>query len=96
MQLERRALTRESRLIDLFALVSEPIMLERTLALTGGQTRLSLERTVWDGLDEAARREGRPVADLCGELDATKPTEVDLSTAIRTFVLSYYRQSSRV
>ncbi|PWC43913.1 ribbon-helix-helix domain-containing protein [Azospirillum sp. TSO22-1] len=93
MQLERKSYAGASRLADLFSLVSGPILLERTLALTDGQARLSLETSVWEGLDEAARREGRPVAELCGELDASKPSEVDLSTAIRTFVLGYYRKA---
>lgn len=95
MQFERNAQYRDRRLADLYALVAEPLILERTVALTGGQTRLLLETAVWEGLDEAARREGRPVADLCGELNANKPSEVDLPTAIRTFVLSYYRQVER-
>ncbi|HYH38906.1 MAG TPA: ribbon-helix-helix domain-containing protein [Azospirillum sp.] len=94
MQLERKAHRAAPRITDLLSLVSGPIMTERTLALTGGQARLSLETMVWEGLDEAARRQGRPVAELCGELDATKPSEVELATAIRTFVLGYYRQAN--
>lgn len=96
MQLENKVRPSASWRADLASLISGPIMSERTLALTDGQARLSLETTVWEGLDEAARREGRPVADLCGELDAVKPSEVELSTAIRTFVLHYYREAEGV
>lgn len=93
MQLENKVRPSASRFADLASLISGPIMSERTLALTDGQARLSLETAVWEGLDEAARRQGRPVADLCGELDTVKPSEVDLSTAIRAFVLHYYREA---
>lgn len=93
MQLENKARTPASRLAHLATLMRAPILSERTIALTGGPALLSLETTVWDGLDEAARREGRPVSDLCGELNAIKPFEVELSTAIRTFVLRYYREA---
>ncbi|WP_448190760.1 ribbon-helix-helix domain-containing protein [Azospirillum sp. sgz301742] len=93
MQVENKVHRSASRLADLASLMSAPIMSERTLALADGQSRLSLETTVWEGLDEAARREGKPVSELCGALDAVKPSEVELSTAIRTFVLHYYREA---
>ena len=93
MQLENKVRAPVSRFAHLASLITAPMMSERTIVLAGGPTRLSLETTVWEGLDEAARREGRPVADLCGELDSVKPFEMELSTAIRTFVLRYYRDA---
>jgi predicted DNA-binding ribbon-helix-helix protein len=93
MQLENKVRPSASRFAHLASLMTVPTLSERILALTDGPTRLSLETTVWEGLDEAARRQGRPVADLCGELDTVKPSEVELSTAIRTFVLHYYREA---
>ena len=93
MQVENKLPRAASRHADLVSLITAPILSERTLALADGQTRLSLETMVWEGLDEAARREGKHVAELCGELDAEKSSEVDLSTAIRAFVLSYYREA---
>lgn len=77
-------------------LMDEPLMAERTIALGAGVVRLSLERTVWEGLEDAARSQGRLMADLCGELDAVKPPGMELSTAIRTFVLRYYREAEEV
>jgi len=93
MQFEDKFSRAASRRADLASLMAAPALAERTLALADGQTRLSLETTVWEGLDEAARREGKHVSELCGELDAGKPSEVELSTAIRTFVLRYYREA---
>lgn len=93
MQLENKIRPANSRLAELASLIAAPILSERTVVLADGPARLRLEDMVWDGLDEVARREGRPVTDLCGELDATKPGEVELTTAIRTFVLHYYRQA---
>lgn len=96
MQFENKFAPLASRRADLAALMVAPVLSERTLALADGQTRLSLESTVWEGLDEAARRQGKHVAELCGELDAKRPSEMELSTAIRTFVLRYYREAEGV
>lgn len=94
MQLENKIHSKASVLGDVMSLISAPFMMERIIPLPAGPARLELETLVWEGLDEAARRQGRPVADLCWELDETRPHEVELGTAIRTFVLGYYRTAA--
>jgi len=91
MQLENKIRCDRPALPDLASLIAGPLLSERTIALAGRPTRLCLETIVWEGLDEAARREGRTVADLCGELEIDLDAEVSLDTAIRTYVLRYFR-----
>ena len=95
MQMEKKIRAERSGLPRLAALMAAPLMAERSIVLAGRRARLRLETEVWNGLDEVARRQGRPVADLCGELDDARDDGVPLSSAIRTFVLDYFREASR-
>lgn len=93
MQFESKSPRAASPRADLASLMVMPVLAERTLTLADGQTKLSLETMVWEGLEEAARCQGKHAAELCGELESVKPAGVDLATAIRTFVLTYYREA---
>lgn len=95
MQLENKIRYDRSVLPDLAALITAPLLSERTIALEGRPTRITLETIVWEGFDEAARRQGRTVSDLCGELGTDLDADVSLDTAIRTYVLSYFRSPER-
>ena len=94
MQIESKIRSERASAADMASLVTWPVMAARTIPLPGRRARLRLEAMVWDGFDEIARREGRPVTDLCNELDATRPSNVSLATAVRTFVLDYFRAAN--
>ncbi|HYH18278.1 MAG TPA: ribbon-helix-helix domain-containing protein [Azospirillum sp.] len=94
MQLEKKIHAEISKVSAATSLVAWPLVTSRTITLSGRSARLRLEASVWDGLDEVARREGRAVTDLCAELDARRATDTPLTTAIRAFVLGYFREAS--
>ncbi|MBY6265462.1 aryl-sulfate sulfotransferase [Azospirillum sp. 412522] len=68
-------------------------MASRTIPLPNRRARLRLEEAVWNGLDDIARKERRPVQELCREVDALRPSNTPLTSAIRNYVLDYYRQA---
>jgi len=93
MQLENKIRSESPKVSQVASLVAWPLVVSRTVPVAGRQARLRLETSVWEGLDEVSRREGRPVADLCSELDATRADGTPLATAIRTYVLGYFREA---
>ncbi|MBL8791602.1 MAG: ribbon-helix-helix domain-containing protein [Rhizobiales bacterium] len=60
--------------------------LKRSLTIAGHRTSLSLEAEFWDALTAAARSEGKSLATLVGEIDATRGTR-NLSSAVRIWLL---------
>ncbi len=64
---------------------------KRSLTLRGHRTSVSLEDEFWQAFREIADTQGRAVNDLAAEIDAARGTETGLATAIRLFVLEYYR-----
>lgn len=76
----------------LSALMSWPIMESRAIPLGSRVTTVRLEHIVWEGLDEIAQREGRPVKELCQELDGSRSDATPLTSVIRSYVLDYFRR----
>ncbi|XWZ94094.1 ribbon-helix-helix domain-containing protein [Azospirillum sp. B2RO_4] len=72
-----------------------PSIVSRTIPLKDRRARLRLETAVWSGLDDIAQKERRPVRELCIEVDALRPSTTPLTSAIRSYVLDYYRRSER-
>jgi predicted DNA-binding ribbon-helix-helix protein len=66
----------------------------RTLVIDGEETALSLETAFWDALTLMADDQHRSITaiieDASGNTDAG-----DLSSAVRLFVLDYYRRRGR-
>ncbi|MEM9425365.1 MAG: ribbon-helix-helix domain-containing protein [Pseudomonadota bacterium] len=69
--------------------MSRPV--KRSLTLRGHRTSVSLEDEFWRAFREIAEERDRPINDLAAEIDAARNLETGLATAIRLFVLSYYR-----
>ncbi len=59
---------------------------KHSLVIAGHRTSISLEDAFWFGLKRIAGTEGRALANLVAEIDATRG-EANLSSAIRVFVL---------
>lgn len=51
---------------------------------------MRLESSLWDALEEIARREGGSVNELCGRIDSRRG-EMSLTGAVRAALVSYYR-----
>lgn len=69
--------------------MSRPI--KRSLTLRGHRTSVSLEDDFWQAFRDIAAEKSIPVNALAAEIDASRDLEAGLATAIRLYVLSYYR-----
>lgn len=64
---------------------------KRSLTLRGHRTSVSLEDEFWNGFRDIAGTMHRPINDLAAEIDQERGVEMGLASAIRLFVLRYYR-----
>jgi len=65
-------------------------VLKRAIRLAGNKTFISLEDQFWDGLREIARNENIRLYALIERID-TNRTRHNLSSAVRLFVLDYFK-----
>jgi len=66
--------------------------LKRSFNIKGHRTSISLEAPFWDALKQAAQQEGVSLAKLVETIDATRDAD-GLSSAVRIWLLHYYRRS---
>jgi predicted DNA-binding ribbon-helix-helix protein len=65
-------------------------VVKRSIVIAGHKTSVSLEDAFWQGLKEIAGGRNATLSDLVGAIDAERE-HGNLSSAIRLFVLSAYR-----
>ena len=63
---------------------------KRTIVLSGHKTSIGIEHEIWENLREIAVERGQTIRALVAEIDADRKF-ANLSSAVRTFVLCYYR-----
>ena len=63
---------------------------KRSLVIAGHKTSISLEDAFWASLKEISNVEGRSTAALIEAIDKGRG-EIGLSSAVRLYVLDYYR-----
>jgi predicted DNA-binding ribbon-helix-helix protein len=63
---------------------------KRSIIIDGHKTSVTLEDEFWGGLREIARRRNATITSLVMQIDDAR-TENNLSSAIRIFVLNYFR-----
>jgi predicted DNA-binding ribbon-helix-helix protein len=61
---------------------------KRSLSIRGHRTSVSLEDAFFDELEAAAARRHMALAGLVSDIDARRPAETNLSSALRLFVLA--------
>jgi predicted DNA-binding ribbon-helix-helix protein len=68
-------------------------LVKRSVKVGGRKTSVHLEDAFWDGLKSIADAQGIPVNQLFATIDSErrKGHHTNLSSAIRLFVLDYYR-----
>ena len=71
-------------------------MAKRSITVAGHRTSISLEGAFWQALAEIAKAKGTSLAGLVVEIDKARPPEVNLSSAIRLFVLDWFRSGKPV
>ncbi|KKB79967.1 arylsulfate sulfotransferase [Devosia soli] len=65
-------------------------MQKRSLSIAGHRTSIALEPEFWAGLEAIAAERRLSLASLVREIDETRTVQ-NLSSALRLFVLAFYR-----
>ncbi|MDU8929186.1 ribbon-helix-helix domain-containing protein [Alisedimentitalea sp. MJ-SS2] len=69
--------------------MSRPV--KHSLTLRGHRTSVSLEEEFWQAFRDIAAERGQPLNALAAEIDEARGFDSGLASAIRLFVLRYYR-----
>lgn len=64
---------------------------KRSLTLKGHRTSVSLEDEFWQAFRSIAKEKNQPINALAAEIDVNRDPEVGLASAIRVFILNWYR-----
>ena len=67
------------------------LVIKRSVFFGGFKTSVHLEDAFWVALKEIAAAQGTPVGRLVATIDSERQ-HANLSSAVRLFVLDYYRQ----
>ena len=70
------------------------VVVKRSIVIAGHKTSVSLEDEFWSGLKEIAAARKQTLSDLVASID-TGRAGGNLSSAIRLFVLGYYRSLAK-
>jgi len=70
-------------------------MAKRSVMIAGHRTSISLEEPFRQALADIAAAHGQSVAALTAEIDEARPASTNLSSAIRLYVLDWYRSRAR-
>jgi predicted DNA-binding ribbon-helix-helix protein len=70
-------------------------MAKRSVTIAGHRTSISLEEPFWLELSGIAEARRRPLAALVAEIDRTRPRGINLSSAIRLYVLAEAKRGIR-
>jgi predicted DNA-binding ribbon-helix-helix protein len=70
-------------------------VVKRSIEIAGHRTSVTLEDEFWNSLRDIAKERGSSVRGLVAEIDAGRG-EHNLSSAVRLFVLGFYREASGV
>lgn len=65
-------------------------VVKRSIVVAGHKTSVSLEEAFWSGMKEISASRGMTLSELVAEID-TGRRHGNLSSAIRLFVLDYFR-----
>ena len=65
-------------------------VVKRSIVIASHKTSVSLEEPFWNGLKEIAAEAGLTLSALASKIDAERQTS-NLSSALRLYVLSHYR-----
>ncbi len=69
---------------------------KRSFSIKGHRTSISLEAPFWDALRDAAAEQKLTLAGLVAKIDDARANEGGLSTAVRIWVLDYFRRRAEL
>ncbi len=64
---------------------------KRSLTLKGHRTSVSLEDEFWRAFRDIAEEKQQPINALAADIDVARDPDTGLASAIRVFVLNWYR-----
>ncbi len=70
-------------------------VVKRSIVVAGHKTSVSLEEAFWNGMKEISGERNLTLSELVGEIDDNRQ-QGNLSSAIRLFVLDYFRRRAIV
>jgi predicted DNA-binding ribbon-helix-helix protein len=76
---------------------SEPAkssLINRNIVVNGHRTSVRLEAEMWSDLQAICRRENKSLHEMCSLISANKKGRRSLTSAIRVFLLGYYRAAA--
>lgn len=65
---------------------------KRSVSIAGHRTSVSLEEPFWNALRDIAKARGLSLNKLITEVDASRAPDTGLSSALRVFVLEWFRR----
>lgn len=71
------------------------VIRKRSILLNGHKTSVSLEDAFWRGLCDIAAGQKRSVSRLINEIDTARGAKVNLSSAVRLYVLGHFLSRAR-
>ncbi|MDE1151755.1 MAG: ribbon-helix-helix domain-containing protein [Micavibrio sp.] len=67
----------------------------RNVYIGGHRTSMRLEPAMWEALEEVAKRKNCTIDEMCSAIETARPDSGGLSSAVRVFLLEYYRLGSQ-
>lgn len=67
---------------------------KRSLTLKGHRTSVSLEDEFWNSFREIAQKKELPINSLAAEIDVNRDPDTGLASAIRVYVLNWFKSHS--
>lgn len=71
-------------------------MKKRSINILGHQTSISLEEEFWEELRNIAEERGLSLNKMVAEIDRTRGTNKNLSSAIRIYALKHAKDASKI
>lgn len=68
--------------------------IKRSLTLKGHRTSVSLEDEFWNAFRDISKKKSIPINTLAYEIDVNRDPGTGLASAIRVYVLSWYKSQS--
>ena len=69
--------------------------MKHSVTIAGHRTSVWIEEAFWSALVEIAAGQNKSIATVIADIDRSRSTDSNLSSAIRLFVLDHYRNPDR-
>lgn len=73
---------------------SKGVLVSRNIIIKGRRTSVRLAHPTWQALLEISERQKATIHEVCTTIAERKPNNMSTTTAIRLFVLGYYRRAA--